>query len=99
MPLYNLPLNINTRKIFPTAKLVESFCGGKVKIGRLTPLIGQNAFAHESGIHAHAMVKNARTYEAISPALIGLQRSDSVEDILRTSIKVGKTFWWECSKS
>ena len=88
--LYQLPMNINTKKIFPTSKLVESFCGGKIKIGRLQPLIGQNAFAHESGIHAHAMIKNARSYEPITPELIGIQRSDSVEDILRQSIKLGK---------
>ena len=88
--LYQLPMNIKTRQIFPTAKLVESYCGGKVKIGRLKPLIGQNAFAHESGIHAHAMIKNARTYEPITPELIGIKRSDNVQDIIKQSIKLGK---------
>ncbi len=88
--LYQIPMNIITQKIFPTAKLIESYCGGKVKIGRLQPLIGQNAFAHEAGIHAHAMIKNARTYEPITPQLIGISRSDSVMDILKQSIKFGK---------
>ncbi len=88
--LYQLPMNIITQKIFPTAKLIESYCGGKVRIGRLQPLIGQNAFAHEAGIHAHAMIKNARTYEPITPKLIGISRSDSVADILKQSIKFGK---------
>jgi isopropylmalate/homocitrate/citramalate synthase len=88
--LYHIPMNINTRKIFPTAKLIESYCGGKIKIGRLQPLIGQNAFAHESGIHAHAMIKHARAYEPITPELIGIQRSDDVEQIIRHSIKLGK---------
>jgi isopropylmalate/citramalate/homocitrate synthase-like protein len=88
--LYRVPLNINTRKIFPTSKLVESFCGGKVQIGRLKPLIGHNAFAHESGIHAHAVIKNARAYEPITPELIGIRRSDKLEDILQQSIKMGK---------
>ncbi len=88
--LYQLPMNIITQKIFPTAKLIESYCGGKVRIGRLQPLIGQNAFAHEAGIHAHAMIKNARTYEPITPKLIGISRSDSVMDILKQSIKFGK---------
>ena len=88
--LYQLPMNIITQKIFPTAKLVESYCGGKVKIGRLQPLIGQNAFSHEAGIHAHAMIKNARTYEPITPQLIGISRSDNVADILKYSIKFGK---------
>ncbi|MBD3255880.1 MAG: 2-isopropylmalate synthase [Candidatus Lokiarchaeota archaeon] len=88
--LYQIPMNINTRKIFPTAKLVESYCGGKIKIGRLQPLIGQNAFAHESGIHAHAMIKHARAYEPITPDLIGIQRSDNVTQIVKQSIRLGK---------
>jgi len=88
--LYNIPMNITTKKIFPTAKLIESYCGGKIKIGRLQPLIGQNAFAHESGIHAHAMIKEARAYEPITPELIGIKRSDDVEEIIRESIKLGK---------
>ena len=88
--LYQIPMNVNTRKIFPTAKLIESYCGGKIKIGRLQPLIGQNAFAHESGIHAHAMIKNARAYEPITPELIGIKRSDDVAEIVRQSIKLGK---------
>ena len=88
--LYQLPMNIITEKIFPTAKLIESYCGGKIKIGRLQPLIGQNAFSHEAGIHAHAMIQNARTYEPITPQLIGISRSDSVMDILKQSIKFGK---------
>ncbi len=88
--LYRMPMNINTKKIFPTAKLIESYCGGKVKIGRLKPLIGQNAFAHESGIHAHAMIQNARAYEPITPELIGIKRSDDVADIIKQSIIMGK---------
>lgn len=88
--LYQIPMNINTKLIFPTAKLVESYCGGKIKIGKLQPLIGQNAFAHESGIHAHAMIKNARAYEPITPELIGIKRTDDVEQIIRNSIKLGK---------
>jgi isopropylmalate/homocitrate/citramalate synthase len=88
--LYRVPMNIHTKKIFPTSKLVESFCGGKVQIGRLKPLIGRNAFAHESGIHAHAMIKNARAYEPITPELIGINRSDKIEDIIKQSIKMGK---------
>ena len=56
----------------------------------LYSLIGKNAFSHESGIHAHAMIKNARAYEPITPELIGIPRSDDVGDILRQSIKLGK---------
>lgn len=88
--LYQIPMQVNTKLIFPTAKLVESLCGGKITIGRLSPLIGQNAFAHESGIHAHAMIQHARAYEPITPELIGIKRSDNVKDIIQQSIKLGK---------
>ena len=88
--LYQIPMHINIRLIFPTAKIVESLCGGKVIIGRLKPLIGQNAFAHESGIHAHAMIQHARSYEPITPELIGIRRSDNVQEIIQQSIKLGK---------
>jgi 2-isopropylmalate synthase len=88
--LYGVQSNIVYKKIYPTAKLLERYCGGVITIGRLAPLIGKNAFVHESGIHAHAMIQNARTYEPISPALIGIPRSDDVSAILADSIKLGK---------
>ncbi|MHA1646083.1 MAG: 2-isopropylmalate synthase [Promethearchaeota archaeon] len=88
--LYGLESNIIYNKIYPTAKLIERYCGGKISIGRLTPLIGKNAFSHESGIHAHAMIQNARTYEPISPSLLGIPRSDSKSAIVAQSIKLGK---------
>ena len=35
------------------------------------PFTGQSAFAHKGGVHVNAMLKNAKTYEHISPALVG----------------------------
>lgn len=37
------------------------------------PIVGANAFAHSSGIHQDGIVKDAMTYEAVSPALVGVQ--------------------------
>lgn len=88
--LYGIPTNINTKKIYPLAKLVESFCGSKFRIPINAPLIGRNAFRHESGIHAHAMIQNARTYEAITPELLGISRGDDLNQILAESIQFGK---------
>ncbi|MHA1819098.1 MAG: 2-isopropylmalate synthase [Promethearchaeota archaeon] len=87
---YGIPMNIRPQKLYPTAKLVESFCGSKFRIGMLSPLIGRNAFRHESGIHTHAMIQNARTYEPITPELLGIPRTDSISDILSKSIQFGK---------
>jgi len=88
--LYGIPININTRKIYPLSKLVESFCGSKFRIHPQFPLIGRNAFLHESGIHTQAMIQNARTYEPITPELLGIDRGDSLEQILEKSISFGK---------
>ncbi len=35
------------------------------------PFTGQSAFAHKGGVHVNAMLKNAKTYEHISPSLVG----------------------------
>ncbi|MCU0798691.1 MAG: hypothetical protein MUC62_03350 [Candidatus Thermoplasmatota archaeon] len=37
------------------------------------PLIGQNAFKHESGIHVHGMLSNPMTYELLNPSTIGIK--------------------------
>src|SRR5690625_7797694 len=35
-------------------------------------VIGKNAFAHESGIHQDGVLKNAETYEIITPEMVGI---------------------------
>ena len=46
--------------------------------GRVLPIwkaiVGDNMFAHESGIHADGAIKNPKNYEAFDPDVIGLQR-------------------------
>ena len=37
-------------------------------------IVGRNAFAHESGIHQDGMLKNAQTYEIMTPASVGVRR-------------------------
>jgi hypothetical protein len=38
------------------------------------PIVGDNAFAHESGIHVHAVLKKAETFEPIKPEMVGAKR-------------------------
>jgi 2-isopropylmalate synthase len=38
-------------------------------------VVGENAFAHESGIHQHGMLKNSSTYEIMRPESVGMARS------------------------
>jgi len=70
--LYGIETNINTEKIYPTSKLVERLTG--IRIMPNFPIVGDNAFAHESGIHVHAVLKKAETFEPIKPEMVGARR-------------------------
>jgi 2-isopropylmalate synthase len=41
-------------------------------------IVGKNAFAHESGIHQDGMLKNAETYEIMTPASVGIKETTLV---------------------
>ena len=47
-------------------------------IPRNKAVVGENAFAHESGIHQHGMLKHRSTYEIMRPEDVGLPRSSLV---------------------
>lgn len=61
--------NVNTNKLFPTSRLVSSITGMKVQ--RNKAIVGQNAFAHEAGIHQHGMLQERTTYEIMRPEDVG----------------------------
>lgn len=86
--LYGVQTNIQYKYIYETAILLEQITNLRIPVN--FPLVGSNAFRHESGIHAHAVIMNPRTYEPIGPDLIGIPRSDEIEDIILQSIGVGK---------
>ncbi len=68
---YGKSTNIDTREILRTSKLVSTLMGIPVQPNKA--IVGSNAFAHESGIHQDAVIKDATTYEIMSPQDIGLQ--------------------------
>lgn len=70
--LYGIETNIKTEKIYPTSKLVERLTG--IRLMPNFPIVGENAFAHESGIHVHAVLKNAVTFEPFGPEMVGARR-------------------------
>ncbi|MBD3226602.1 MAG: 2-isopropylmalate synthase [Candidatus Lokiarchaeota archaeon] len=86
--LYGIKTNINYHNLYETAKLIEQFSGLEIPVN--FPMVGNNAFKHESGIHAHAVISNPRTYEPLTPGLIGVPRTDEISDIVEKSIEVGK---------
>jgi 2-isopropylmalate synthase len=74
--LFGLHTGIDTRRLFPTSRLLSSITG--LPIPRNKAIVGENAFAHESGIHQHGMLKHHSTYEIMRPEDVGLSRSHLV---------------------
>ena len=66
---YGCETNINTSKLFPASHLVSNITGMKVQ--RNKAIVGQNAFAHEAGIHQHGMLQERTTYEIMRPEDVG----------------------------
>lgn len=66
---YNVDTNINTPRLFPTSRLVSRITGMTVQ--RNKAIVGQNAFAHEAGIHQHGMLQERSTYEIMRPEDVG----------------------------
>ena len=73
---FNVRTNVQTTRLYPTSRLVSSITG--VTIPRNKAVVGENAFAHESGIHQHGMLKHHSTYEILRPEDVGLSRSHLV---------------------
>jgi isopropylmalate/homocitrate/citramalate synthase len=71
--LYGYDTGIDVSRLYELSQLVERLSG--VPVGVAKPLVGPNAFAHESGIHAHGVIKHTATYEPIQPERIGRQRT------------------------
>ncbi|MEZ6060333.1 MAG: 2-isopropylmalate synthase [Planctomycetaceae bacterium] len=66
---YGVTTGIRTEKLYPTSHLVSSITGMKVQ--RNKAIVGQNAFAHEAGIHQHGMLQERTTYEIMRPEDVG----------------------------
>lgn len=73
---YQKETGINYKEIFPTSRLVSSMTGMLIQPNKA--IVGDNAFAHESGIHQDGVLKERTTYEIMSPELVGVFRSNLV---------------------
>jgi 2-isopropylmalate synthase len=74
--IYDFQLDINTQHLAKISKLVEKVTGFTVPPNKA--IVGQNAFAHESGIHQHGVIINSSTYEIINPKEVGISASSLV---------------------
>lgn len=69
---YKIDLGLDTTRLYSLSNLVGRLTGVKMPVNK--PIVGDNAFAHESGIHVHGILNNASTYEPMSPEMVGHSR-------------------------
>jgi 2-isopropylmalate synthase len=74
--VYGADTGIISQRLVPTSRLVAGITGMVVQ--RNKAIVGQNAFAHEAGIHQDGILKEPKTYEIMRPEDVGFSRSDLV---------------------
>jgi len=75
-PYLNLDTNINTQLLYSTSQMVQHHMGILVQPNKA--VVGENAFAHSSGIHQDGVIKNRATYEIMDPLDVGVTESSIV---------------------
>ncbi len=72
--IYDLKTTVKTQYLVETARVVERYSG--VPISVTQPVVGANAFSHESGIHSHGVIAESKTFEPgiMTPEMVGHQR-------------------------
>ena len=73
---YKADTGIVTQRLVPTSRLVSAVTG--IQVQRNKAIVGQNAFAHEAGIHQDGMLKERTTYEIMRPEDVGCPKTDLV---------------------
>jgi 2-isopropylmalate synthase len=66
----NLDTHIHSEQLFPSSRLLSQVTGIAIPINK--PIVGDNAFAHEAGIHQDGVLKHKQTYEIMTPESIGI---------------------------
>ena len=74
--ILGLETNIVTEQIYPSSRLISGITGIMVQPNKA--IVGDNAFAHESGIHQDGLLKDKSTYEIMKPESVGISRSTLV---------------------
>ncbi len=68
--------NVDATMLTRASKLVSATTSFPVQYNKA--IVGRNAFAHESGIHQDGMLKNAQTYEIMTPESVGVKQTSLV---------------------
>jgi len=73
---FHLRTGIQTQELCTASRAVAKASG--FTVARNKAVVGQNAFAHEAGIHQHGVLANALTYEIMRPEDVGFESSQLV---------------------
>jgi 2-isopropylmalate synthase len=73
---FNATTGIKTQELYRSSRMLSEITGKPVQVNKA--IVGDNAFAHEAGIHQDGMLKAAVTYEIMSPDTVGVPRSSIV---------------------
>ncbi len=68
---FGVEIDADTTQIFETSRLVSKLTGYPIQYNKA--VVGRNAFAHESGIHQHGVLRDRETYEIMDAAAVGHQ--------------------------
>ncbi|MBR6921853.1 MAG: 2-isopropylmalate synthase [Clostridia bacterium] len=66
--------DIDTTQIYRSSRLIYGITGDHAPKNK--PVVGDNAFSHEAGIHQHGVLNDRRTYEIMKPEDIGINRDN-----------------------
>lgn len=72
----DITTRLDTTRIYRTSKAVYTVIGQNAPLNK--PIVGKNAFLHESGIHQHGVLANKQTYEILTPEAVGIKVSNIV---------------------
>jgi D-citramalate synthase len=70
--LYEYRTRIKKEQIFQLSSLVSRHTGVPLAVNKA--IVGEMAFTHESGIHAHGVIREPSTYESVRPEQVGRKR-------------------------
>jgi 2-isopropylmalate synthase len=73
---YRVATRIDSTKIYSISRMVSTLTG--LQVQRNKAIVGENAFAHEAGIHQDGVLKYRETYEIMDPVTVGIPKNSLV---------------------
>src|SRR5215213_3650918 len=73
---YKIGTHIDATRIYPASRMVSTLTG--LSVQRNKAIVGENAFAHEAGIHQDGVLKYRETYEIMDPSTVSIPKSSLV---------------------